>query len=70
MGTVTETEQARLALLCIPTSIYGERRFVILAYLLSDTGRHHSCDAELRSEIGLVAAFQRVSGETLVQYHV
>ena len=43
---------------------------VILAYSLSDTWRHHSCYAELRSEIGLGPAFQSVSGETPVQYHL
>jgi hypothetical protein len=63
MGTVAETDQARLALLCTPDSIYGGRRFVILAYLLSDAGPHHSCYAELRSEMGPDAEFQRFSGE-------
>ena len=43
---------------------------VILAYSLSDTWRHHSRYAELRSQIGLGAASQPVSGETLVQYHL
>ena len=43
---------------------------VILAYSLPDTWRHHSCYAELRCEIGLGAAFQPVSGETPVQYHL
>jgi hypothetical protein len=36
---------------------------VILAYLLSDAGPHHSCYAELRSEMGPGAEFQRISGE-------
>jgi hypothetical protein len=36
----------------------------------SDTGRQHSCYAELRSEIGSGAGFQRVSGETRIQHHV
>jgi hypothetical protein len=48
------------------------RHFVILAYLLSHSWRYHSsyycsriaAHAELRSEIGLGAAFQRISGET------
>ena len=43
---------------------------VILAYSLSDTWRHHSCYAELRCQIGLGPACQRVSGETPVQHHV
>ena len=43
---------------------------VILAYSLSDTWRHHSCYAELRCEIGLGPAFQPVSGETPVRYHL
>jgi hypothetical protein len=43
---------------------------VILAYSLSDAWRHHSCYAELHSEMGLGAAFQRVSEETQVQHHV
>jgi hypothetical protein len=43
---------------------------VILAYSLSDAWRHHSCYAELRSEIGLGAAFQGISGESQVQHHV
>jgi hypothetical protein len=43
---------------------------MILACSLSDTWRHHSCYAELRSEIGLGPAFQSVSGETPVQYHL
>jgi hypothetical protein len=46
--------------------------FVIMAYLLSHGGRYHSsyccsriaAHAELRSEIGLGTAFQRISGET------
>jgi hypothetical protein len=54
------------------------RHFVILAYLLSDKWRHHSCychsvipvHPEFLSEIGLGAAFQRFSGETRVQHHV
>jgi hypothetical protein len=48
------------------------RHFVILAYLLSHRRRYHSsyccsriaAHAELRSEIGLGTAFQRISGET------
>jgi hypothetical protein len=48
------------------------RHFVILAYLLSHRRRYHSsyccsriaAHAELCSEIGLCAAFQRISGET------
>jgi len=48
------------------------RRFVILAYLWSHRRRYHSscccsriaAHAELRSEIGLGTAFQRISGET------
>ena len=43
---------------------------VILAYSLSDAWRHHSCYAELRSEIGLGAAFQHISGEMQRQYHL
>jgi hypothetical protein len=45
-------------------------RVVILGYSLWDTWRLDSCYAELRSEIGSGAAFQPVSVETLVQYHL
>ena len=63
-------KHALLAFLSTPKSICGGRHFVILAYSLSDTGRHHSCYAELRSEIRPAAAFRRVSGETRVQHHL
>jgi hypothetical protein len=63
LKTVAETEHALLALLGTPNSINGGKHFVILAYSLSDAGRHHSCYAELRSEMGSGAAFQRISGE-------
>jgi hypothetical protein len=54
------------------------RNFVILARLLSDSWRYHSrycrsripVHAEFRSESGLGAPFQRISGETRGQYHV
>jgi hypothetical protein len=54
------------------------RHFVILAYLLSHRRRYHSsyccsriaAHAELRREIGLGAAFQRISGETRRRHHL
>jgi hypothetical protein len=60
----------RNTLYWLSSPLPNQSTVVILAYSLSDAWRHHSCYAELRSEIGLGAAFQRVSGETQVQHHV
>jgi hypothetical protein len=60
----------RNTLYWLSSPLLNRSSVVILTYSLSDSWRHHSCYAELRCEIGLGPAFQRVSGETPVQYHL